>query len=106
MHLQSLLCQLPTANCPLPTAHCPLRGCRLFYMFLGFFQLLPNLSIVPLILSFRVSSLFAVTIHSIYSFLFVNERDEKNSDCFLFFFKAAERSSGNFTSLVSGFTHL
>jgi hypothetical protein len=35
-----------------------------------------------------------------YSFLLVNESVLKNSDAFLFFFKAAARSSGSFTSLV------
>src|SRR5688572_10366404 len=76
------------------------------YIFLGFFQFLPSLSIVPLILSFLVVSCLAVTIHSIYSFLLVNESVLKNSVAFLFFFKAEPRSSGSFTSLVCGFTHL
>jgi hypothetical protein len=41
-----------------------------------------------------------------YSFLLVNESVLKNSNAFLFFFNDAARSSGSFTSLVCGFTHL
>src|SRR5262249_11477689 len=41
-----------------------------------------------------------------YSFLLVKESELKKSDCFLFFFNKEARSSGSFTSLVCGFTHL
>src|SRR6186997_3315160 len=53
-------------------------------MFLGFFQLFISLSIVPSTLSFLVSSRLAVTIHSMNSFLLVNESVLKNSNAFLF----------------------
>jgi hypothetical protein len=49
------------------------------YLFCGFFHPLPSLSIVPFSLSFRVSSRLAVTIHSMYSFLLVKERELKNA---------------------------
>src|SRR5688500_249298 len=75
-------------------------------MFLGFFHPFPNLSILPLILSVLVSGLFAVTIHSRYSFLFVNDRELKKSDSFLCFFNAFARSSGSRTSLVFDSTQL
>ena len=49
------------------------RNKKSLYIFLGFFNPFSSLSIVPFILSFLVSSLLAVTIHSTYSFLLVKE---------------------------------
>src|SRR5436190_11996499 len=68
---------------------------RVVYKLRGFFHCLANLSIVPLTLSFLVSSLFAVMIHSIYSFLLVKDRVLKNSSRFLFLLNASKnRSAG------------
>src|SRR4249919_3754792 len=75
------------------------------HRFLGFFQDLFNLSTVPFILSSFVSSLFAVTIHSMNSFLLVKERPSKKDSAFLFFLKAVASSSGNRTALVLGSTY-
>jgi hypothetical protein len=72
----------------------------------GFLRFFASFSIVAATRSILVSSRFAVTIHSIYSFLLLNESVSKNSACPLFFLNAAMRSSGSFTSFVAGFTQL
>src|SRR4030095_6062627 len=66
----------------------------------------PNLSIEPAIRSFLVSSRLAVTIHSMYSFLLVNESVSKYSASFLFFLIAPAKSGGRFTFFETGSTHL
>lgn len=76
----------------------------MFHKLRGFLHCLVSLSIVPFTRSILVSSLFAVMIHSMYSFLFVKERALKKPSCFLFFLRAIARSSGNFTVFVCGST--
>src|SRR6218665_844226 len=82
--------------------HLPSNSC----LAAGFLRFFASFSIVPVTRSLRVSSRFAVMIHSIYSFLLLKESVSKNPACFLFFLKALIRSSGSFTSLVAGFTQL
>src|SRR5438552_15515994 len=78
----------------------------IYYLFAGFFHPFASLSIVPFILSFLVSSLLAVTIHSRYSFLLVKESESNAVDSFLFFFNDDVTSSGKRTSFVSDLIHL
>src|SRR5579871_235667 len=75
-------------------------------MFLGFFHFLFNRSMVPFIRSNLVSSLFAVTIHSTYSFLLLKESELKNASAVLFFFRAAANSSGKRMVFFSALMYL